>query len=235
MHYPFFSIIVPAHNEEGYIGATLECLKALDYPADRYEVIVVENGSTDRTREEASASGIGRVISTGGRGVAQARRDGALQANERADWLLFLDADTLLGPSFLADTARFLATRREENDSAGVVAIRPEKSSLIGEMFFLWTNFSRSFTRTPYTVFFVKRSVYAALPPPDASREIGEDVELVKHAAHFGTVFFFPTNAARTSTRRFQKGGWFATVVYWLFIMPLPASIQRRLRYTVVR
>jgi glycosyltransferase involved in cell wall biosynthesis len=48
-----FSIIIPAHNEEKYIGATLEHITSLSYPTELYEVIVVENGSADRTLDIA--------------------------------------------------------------------------------------------------------------------------------------------------------------------------------------
>ena len=48
---PFVSIIVPAYNEREVIGKRLENLLSLDYPKDMYEIIVVESGSTDGTRE----------------------------------------------------------------------------------------------------------------------------------------------------------------------------------------
>jgi cellulose synthase/poly-beta-1,6-N-acetylglucosamine synthase-like glycosyltransferase len=43
------SILIPAHNEEQYIIACLEALMRLDYPADKMEVIVCNNNSTDGT------------------------------------------------------------------------------------------------------------------------------------------------------------------------------------------
>ncbi len=48
---PKVSIIVPAHNEEKDIAATIESLKILDYPKELVEIIVVNDGSTDRTCE----------------------------------------------------------------------------------------------------------------------------------------------------------------------------------------
>ncbi len=48
---PFVSIIVPAHNEQKVIGRRIGNLLTLDYPKDRYEIIVVESGSTDGTNE----------------------------------------------------------------------------------------------------------------------------------------------------------------------------------------
>ncbi|KPK79397.1 MAG: hypothetical protein AMS25_12835 [Gemmatimonas sp. SM23_52] len=49
--WPFVSISLPAYNEEGTIGEALERLLALDYPADRRQILVVSDASTDRTDE----------------------------------------------------------------------------------------------------------------------------------------------------------------------------------------
>lgn len=48
---PFFSVVVPAYNEEKSIIGTLNSLVGLDYPREKMEIIVVNNGSTDRTQE----------------------------------------------------------------------------------------------------------------------------------------------------------------------------------------
>jgi len=48
--YPFFSTIVPAYNEEKSIKATLQSLINLDYPKDKREIVVVNDGSKDNTK-----------------------------------------------------------------------------------------------------------------------------------------------------------------------------------------
>ncbi|BFT72486.1 glycosyltransferase family 2 protein [Paenibacillus sp. P36] len=48
---PFVSIMVPAHNEGKVITQTVESLLALDYPHDRYEIIVINDNSSDNSRE----------------------------------------------------------------------------------------------------------------------------------------------------------------------------------------
>jgi cellulose synthase/poly-beta-1,6-N-acetylglucosamine synthase-like glycosyltransferase len=48
---PTFSIVVPVKNEENVIGRLLAALSKLDYPAEKKEVIIVEDGSTDKTPE----------------------------------------------------------------------------------------------------------------------------------------------------------------------------------------
>jgi cellulose synthase/poly-beta-1,6-N-acetylglucosamine synthase-like glycosyltransferase len=52
---PRVSIVLAAHDERAHLRAKLECLLALDYPADRLEIIVVSDGSTDGTDEIAAA------------------------------------------------------------------------------------------------------------------------------------------------------------------------------------
>ncbi len=46
---PFVSLVIPAHNEEKVVAAKIENSLSLDYPADRYEVLLASDGSTDRT------------------------------------------------------------------------------------------------------------------------------------------------------------------------------------------
>lgn len=48
--YPSCAILIPAHNEETVIGRTIESMLAMDYPADRLTIIVINDGSTDGTR-----------------------------------------------------------------------------------------------------------------------------------------------------------------------------------------
>ena len=49
--YPFVSVLIPAHNEQIVIARTVKALLRFDYPPDRYEVVVVNDNSTDRTSE----------------------------------------------------------------------------------------------------------------------------------------------------------------------------------------
>ena len=53
--FPFVSLIVPALNEENVIKNTIDSLLSLNYPKDKVEIIVVDDGSTDKTKEIVSA------------------------------------------------------------------------------------------------------------------------------------------------------------------------------------
>src|ERR1700724_3813233 len=110
---PTVSVIVPARNEQTCLGASLASLAA--QTGVPFEIIVVDDHSTDRTREIAqSFSGV-RVIDAGPLpegwiGKNNAVTTGARQS--RGEWLLFTDADTIHIPGSLA---RALAEAAENN------------------------------------------------------------------------------------------------------------------------
>lgn len=90
------SILVPAHNAERWIGQTIE--SALGQTWSRKEIVVVDDGSTDRTLRIAKAfeQGNVRVISQSNVGAAGARNTAFRAAN--GDYIQWLDADDLLHP-----------------------------------------------------------------------------------------------------------------------------------------
>src|SRR6185503_14223058 len=93
---PKISVVIPAHNEEAYLGRTLAALHQQTFPA--HEIIVVANGCTDRT-EEAARGLCDRLIIRSQQGLSAARNAGARVAD--GELLVFLDADTLLEPGAL--------------------------------------------------------------------------------------------------------------------------------------
>ncbi len=86
------SVIVPAFNAEKTIGACLDALLAQSAPRDLYEIIVVDDGSTDKTRQVVESRGV-KTLTQPNRGAAAARNLGA--QNARGDILLFIDADSV--------------------------------------------------------------------------------------------------------------------------------------------
>ena len=105
--HPAVSVIVPARNEEACLGA---CLQSLVTQADvKFEIIVVDDGSTDRTREIASSFAQVRVASAGALSEGWSGKNNAMAAGARqarGEWLLFTDADTVHLPGSLAGSVR---------------------------------------------------------------------------------------------------------------------------------
>lgn len=91
---PPVTLVVPAFNEGKNIARKIEDLIALDYPADKREILVVNNESTDRTREIASAYPV--TILDSRRGKINAINVGV--RNAHSDIIVVTDADTLLKP-----------------------------------------------------------------------------------------------------------------------------------------
>lgn len=89
---PVVSIIIPAYNEEDCITATLQAIRD-NPPHDHYEVLVVDNGSTDRTPVLVKEAGV-RLISHPEGTIASVRNCGV--AASRGEILVFLDADVLV-------------------------------------------------------------------------------------------------------------------------------------------
>ncbi|MFN4154803.1 MAG: glycosyltransferase family 2 protein [Paracoccaceae bacterium] len=98
---PQICVILPAYNLSAYIGAAIASLKAQSFAA--FEVLVIDDGSTDDTRAQAIAA-IGtdprfRVIHQSNRGLSGARNAGLDLA--RAPFIAFLDGDDRFDPDFL--------------------------------------------------------------------------------------------------------------------------------------
>ncbi len=121
--YPPVTILIPAHNEEIVIGRTLEAMCALNYPADRLEIIVINDGSSDRTGEivRAMAQRDPRVIcydvpqGQGGMGKSRALNLGLAQASH--PYIAVYDADNT--PE--ADALRYLAAQLLQHKELGAV------------------------------------------------------------------------------------------------------------------
>jgi len=98
---PRISVVVPAYQEAGIIGPTLERLRAdladrATAGAGGLELVVADDGSTDSTAEEAAAAGADRVLRLAHRGKGAAVRTGILAATGRT--VAFCDADLAYAP-----------------------------------------------------------------------------------------------------------------------------------------
>ncbi len=103
---PFFSVIIPTHNRLALLRQTLDCLAQQSYPPERYEVIVVDNGSVDGTSvylHNLVQQNRIHAIRQAPLGPAIARNVGANAA--RGDIFAFTDDDCLPDPHWLAALA----------------------------------------------------------------------------------------------------------------------------------
>ncbi len=99
------TVLIPAHNEELRLGTALEDVLAQSLVP--LEILVIDDGSTDRTAEVAARYPGVRVIAGSGAGISAARNLGLRAA--RGEWIAFLDADDRWQPERLAELARAVA------------------------------------------------------------------------------------------------------------------------------
>ncbi|EPY05938.1 family 2 glycosyl transferase [Paenibacillus alvei TS-15] len=122
---PFVSIMVPAHNEGKVITKTVESLLALDYPHDRYEIIVINDNSSDNSSEllgnlQRKHDGRNLIVIntdavTGGKGKSNALNIGFKQS--RGELIAIYDADNTPEKTAL----RYLVAEITNDDTLGAV------------------------------------------------------------------------------------------------------------------
>ncbi|GGL87986.1 MULTISPECIES: glycosyltransferase family 2 protein [Micromonospora] len=115
------SVIVPNYNYEKTLGACLDAVFAQTHRP--YEVIVVDDGSTDRSREIAARYPCRIVAGGGNKGVSAARNIGAREAT--GEILFFVDSDVALRPDAIANALAVLAADPECGCVHGTYDTRP--------------------------------------------------------------------------------------------------------------
>ncbi|MFN8134008.1 MAG: glycosyltransferase family 2 protein [Bacteroidales bacterium] len=116
---PSCTILIPAHNEEVVIGNTIEAMLKLQYPVDKLKIMVINDGSKDRTREiiESYAATDPRVVlfdvpkGQGGKGKSRALNLGIKQADSEV--IAIYDADNTPDPMALHYLVASLVSNKE--------------------------------------------------------------------------------------------------------------------------
>ena len=120
---PFVSVVLAAYNEEKVITRTLDVLRESDYPAEKFEVVAVNDGSNDHTLKILRAYEWDRltVVDQPNSGKSSAINNGINHADPRSTVIVTMDADTL----FRRNTVRMLARHfiwRHRGKEVGAVA-----------------------------------------------------------------------------------------------------------------
>ena len=217
------SIIIPAFNAAPRLRGTLDALVDGAVGGFVTEVIVVDGGSIDETREIAEAFGAKVLSAPKGRGAQL--RAGAEAA--RADWLLFLHADTLLERAWSAQAARFA---ERGGAQIGVFRLGLDAKGLAPRLVAAGANLRTRLLKSPYgdQGLLISRSDYDAIggyePIP-----LFEDVDILKRIRRqFGrkSVTLLPARAM-TSAEKYERQGYARRVLKnaWL-IMQYKAGVS---------
>ncbi|TAN63044.1 glycosyltransferase [bacterium] len=101
---PFVSVVIPVKNAEAFLPRCLESLANLNYPKDKYEVIISDSDSDDRTREIASYFGV-QVVNACGPSVCSARNSGFIYA--KGEIIAFSDADCVMDKDWILNAVKY--------------------------------------------------------------------------------------------------------------------------------
>lgn len=204
-----FSIVIPAYNEERFIGFCLQSLLDQDFPKERYEIIVVDNGSTDKTVQIAKSFGV-RVLFEPKKGTVFARQKGSKIA--RGEIIVSFDADSEAPPDWLSKIEHNF---RHFPRSIAVAGFYwepgvPLFSKIYIEFFLRGLNFlsSKIFGHpllVSATNFAFKKGAFLSCGgyPLDGGRPADQHLFL-KRLKKLGRIIFDPTLMVATSSRRIK-------------------------------
>jgi glycosyltransferase involved in cell wall biosynthesis len=253
---PVVSVIVPARNEEDCLGLCLESLVSQHDEARQgsdFEILVVDDHSSDRTREIAASFPLVKVIEAGPlpagwTGKSNAVTCGALAA--RAGWLLFTDADTVHKPGSLArallevkERGVDLLSYSPEQEVRGFVE-RAVMPVIFAE---LASQYQPSQVSDPLSdaaaangqYVLISREAYDAVGGHAAiAGSLLEDVELARAVKRSGRKIFFRLAADQVRTRMYRSTrqlveGWTKNLVL-LFPHPLRLACLQAGEFLVI-
>ncbi|MGB6330474.1 MAG: glycosyltransferase family 2 protein [Candidatus Sulfotelmatobacter sp.] len=250
---PVVSVIVPARNEEASLGACLQSLVVQGGVA--LEIIVVDDHSTDRTREIALSFSNRqvRVIEAGPLSAGWTGKNNAVTAGSRAatgEWLLFTDADTIHLPASLARSLE-----EAQRQGASLLSYSPEQivksfweKAIMPVVFAeLAASFRPSQVSDPNSpaaaangqYILITREAYDAVGGHAAvAATLLEDVALARAVKQSGRKIFFRFAADAVQTRMYRsfaqlREGWTKNLAL-LFPAPTRLAALRTIEFVLI-
>lgn len=195
------SFIIPAYNEEKYIERTLKNIP------NKFEKIVICNGCTDKTYSISKK--YAKAVKMNEKNVSKARNLGASKAKN--DFLIFLDADTKLDKEALDE----LLILKNKN-IIGTFKVKFNKNNLyLGIFGFIKNLFPLFEIHNASGVIFCHKSIFKKSKGFDERVLLKENHDFVRRAKKYGN-YHFSRNYSITSSRRYERLGYFKTSLFWL-------------------
>ena len=210
------SLVIPAYNEESYIG---DCLAAaIEHSKGRFhEIIVVDNASKDRTAEIARSFPGVRVVREDQKGLTKARQCGLDAAT--GDLIAYIDADTRLPAQWIKKLDATFKKHPEIVCLSGPYRYYDGskwRNSVMHAVW--WLSAPVTYWAVGYMVlggnFIARKSALLAMGGFDRSIDFyGEDTDIARRLSAFGKVKFDMSFFIYSSSRRFSKEGLISTNV----------------------
>jgi glycosyltransferase involved in cell wall biosynthesis len=197
---PRYSFIIPAYNEEALIGRTLDALReSAAHLEGGFEIIVANDGSTDRTPEIARQKGA-RIIDVKKRQIAAVRNAGASIAIGQI--LIFVDADTLVPANTVVAMEKLLQCPGVVAGGARLDFDRPPPWwGRIGAGFFLFIYFAQRLAAGGFL--FTRRDAFEKAGRWDERYFAGEEIHLSRALKRLGKLRIV-REPVITSARKFR-------------------------------
>ncbi len=180
------SIIIPAFNEEKHLPLCLASIAGLNWPKDRLEVIVVDNGSTDDTCRIAESAGA-VLLKAPGKTVSGLRNLGARHAS--GSILAFVDADCTVAPDWLIRASAYF----DDHTAAawGAPPGIPDDATWVQKTWYLVRQKEQPVQKVDWLEsmnLFVRKQQFLQINGFDESLVTCEDVDFSYRMAQFGTI-----------------------------------------------
>ena len=199
---PVVSVVIPVYNCEKFIGKCLQSLAVLNHPD--YEVIVIDGGSIDRTRQVCSEYPWVRLLCEENAGVSRSRNIGIKMA--RGNFIAFTDGDCIADPEWLGQLEKLFADPRVAG--VGGDQLSPEDESEKGAQihaFMKAISFSMDYVKNiksicqtdhnPTCNVMYRKSVLDEVGGFDESLRDGEDLDLDLQIRRRGYCLLYNPNA----------------------------------------
>jgi len=234
------SFVIPAHNEEAYVGKCLDSIfKQLRGAAYDAEIIVVDNASTDRTKEVARKYPRVKVIGEPRKGIVWARRAGFLASS--GDLVANVDADTMLTPGWIKRVFEEFSKDPHLLALSGpfIYYDLPPKTRILVKIFYhlgyltyLVNHFIlRASSMLQGGNYVIKRGALEAIGGYNTNIEFyGEDTDIARRVNKIGRVKFTFDLPMYASGRRLKGEGTFTTGLryamnyFWIIVFKRPFS-----------
>ncbi len=225
------SVIIPSYNEEKRIGRCLEALVYQTVPRDQYEIIVVDGGSKDRTREIAEEYADKVFIQESPR-VPGARNDGFRCS--KYDVVATTDADCVVNPAWVESVIRSFSDPKVVLAFGPVTPIEHNFGNWKYSLLFNGLIRFGALTRLYYYTLgcntaFRKEAIIAA--GMYRISDAGDDLEIAVRMRKLGKVNFSPGMSVGFDFRRYDQFGFWRTIYEWYYIV-LHGGVSDKYSYT---
>lgn len=212
---PLISVVIPAFQEEKFLPRVLQSVLGQEYK--NFELIVVDNNSSDKTAEIAKKFGA-KVLFEPRQGVGFARQAGFLAA--KGDIIATTDADAILPENWLSRIAKEF---KNDNDLAAFGGLYtlysgPVTARLaifyLARFLWIWDKICSGGWNLAGANLAVRKSAFLRVGGFDTRFSLCEDVDISRRLRNVGEVAFDPNFRVQTSGRRYRYGLLFGLMTY---------------------